>query len=120
MAYVSQKDKAKLSPAIKAVLKKYGVKGTISIRNRMVIKVTLQSGPFRFSRHLNDFRQVNVYHIESHYEGEEKQFLLELLAAMKGPDYFDKSDSMSDYFHVSHYMDIDLGKWGKPYVQVGA
>ena len=33
MAYISQKDKADLAPGIKAVLQKYGMKGTIrSIR----------------------------------------------------------------------------------------
>jgi|TARA_R110000772_G_scaffold4599_1_gene16456 hypothetical protein len=121
MAYVSQKNKAKLAPAIKAVLKKYGCKASISIRNHMVLCVKISSGIFEFGKHANDFRQVNVYHIETHYDGVEKKFLLELLAAMKGPDWFDKSDSQSDYFHVSHYTDIEFGNgFSKPYVQVAA
>ena len=33
MAYVSKQDKADLAPTIKAVLKKYKMKGTISIRH---------------------------------------------------------------------------------------
>jgi len=37
------------------------------------------------------------------------------LAAMKGPGWFDKSDSMTDYFHVKHYCDINVGKYNKPY-----
>ena len=37
MAYVSQKDKAKLTPAIKAVLKKYGVKASIAVRTYLFI-----------------------------------------------------------------------------------
>jgi hypothetical protein len=30
-------------------------------------------------------------------------------------DNFDKSDSMTDYFHVGHYVDINVGKWNKPF-----
>ena len=116
MAYVSQDDKAKLAPAIKKVLNKYGMKGSISIRHHSTLVVTLQSGAIQFDHsHGDGYTQVNVYHIDSHYEGHAKSFLLELLAAMKGPDYFNNDDAMTDYFHRSHYTDINIGKWNKPY-----
>ena len=44
MAYVSQETKAKLSPAIKAVLKKYKMKGTIAVKHHFSLVVNLQSG----------------------------------------------------------------------------
>ena len=116
MAYVSQKDKAELAPAIKKVLNKYGMKGSISIRHHMSLVVTIQSGSIEFDHsHGDGYTQVNVYHIDSHYEGKAKAFLTELLAAMKGPDYFNNDDAMTDYFHRSHYTDINIGKWNKPY-----
>ena len=116
MAYVSQDDKAKLAPAIKKVLNKYGMKGSISIRHHSTLVVTLQSGAIQFEHsHGDGYTQVNVYHIDSHYEGHAKSFLLELLAAMKGPNYFNNDDAMTDYFHRSHYTDINIGKWNKPY-----
>ena len=116
MAYVSQEDKAKLAPEIKKVLSKYGMKGSISIRHHSTLVVTLQSGSIEFDHsHGDGYTQVNVYHIDSHYEGKAKAFLTELLAAMKGPDYFNNDDAMTDYFHRSHYTDINIGKWNKPY-----
>ncbi len=117
MAYVSQDDKAKLAPEIKKVLSKYGMKGSISIRHHSTLVVTLQSGAIDFGEytHGDGYIQVNVYHIERHYKGKAQAFLTELLAAMKGPDWFDKSDAMTDYFHVSHYCDINVGRWNKPY-----
>ena len=117
MAYVSQKDKAELAPAIKKVLNKYGMKGSISIRHHMSLVVTLQSGAIDFKdyTHGDGYIQVNTYHIESHYQGKAKAFLTELLAAMKGPDYFNNDDAMTDYFHRSHYTDINVGRWNKPY-----
>ena len=114
MAYVSQETKAKLSPTIKAVLKKYNMKGSIAVRHHSTLVVNLQSGPIDFDH--KDFTSVNVYHIDRHYVGVAKDFLNELLAAMKGPDWFDKSDAMTDYFYVSHYTDINVGKWNKEYV----
>ena len=116
MAYVSQDDKAKLAPQIKKVLSKYDMKGSISIRHHMSLVVTIQSGSIEFDHsHGDGYTQVNVYHIDSHYEGKAKAFLTELLAAMKGPDYFNNDDAMTDYFHRSHYTDINIGKWNKPY-----
>ena len=117
MAYVSQKDKAKLAPEIKKVLSKYGMKGSISIRHHSSLVVTLQSGSIDFGEytHGDGYIQVNTYHIDSHYRGKAKAFLTELLAAMKGPDYFNNDDAMTDYFHRSHYTDINVGRWNKPY-----
>ncbi|MBE26284.1 MAG: hypothetical protein CMN33_01200 [Saprospirales bacterium] len=117
MAYVSQEDKAKLAPAIKKVLNKYGMKGSISIRHHRSLVVTLQSGAIDFKdySHGDGYIQVNTYHIDSHYTGKAKNFLNELLAAMKGPNYFNNDDAMTDYFHRSHYTDINVGRWNKPY-----
>ena len=114
MAYVSQAKKAGLAVEIKAVLKKYNMKGSIAVRHHSTLVVNLQSGPIDFDH--NDFTSVNVYWIDSHYTGVAKDFLNELLVAMKGPEWFDRSDAQSDYFHVSHYTDINVGKWNKEYV----
>ena len=48
-------------------------------------------------------------------EGVAQKFLNKLLAAMKGPNYFNNDDAMTDYFHRSHYTDINVGKWNQPY-----
>ena len=117
MAYVSQQDKKELAPAIKKVLSKYGMKGSISSRNHSTLQVTLQSGAIDFKdySHGDGYIQVNTYHIDAHYSGKAKAFLNELLDAMKGPKYFNNDDAMTDYFHRSHYTDINVGKWNKPY-----
>jgi len=113
MAYVSQEKKSQLAPAIKAVLKKYGMKGSISVRHHSSLVVTVKQGPIDFGK--DDYIQVNTYWIDSHYEGRARDFLNELKAAMEGPDFFNEDDAMTDYFHRSHYIDINIGKWDKPY-----
>jgi hypothetical protein len=34
---------------------------------------------------------------------------------MEFPDFFNHDDSQSDYFSRSNYVDINIGKWDKPY-----
>ena len=118
MAYVSQADKKALAPAIKAVLNKYGMKASISVRHHSSLVVTIRSGNIDFG---TDNTQVNEYWIDKNYSGTARKFLNELLDAMKGPNYFNDDDAMTDYFSRSHYTDITIGTaWNKPYVFMGA
>ncbi len=113
---MSQEKKAKLAPGIKKVLDKYGVKGTISVNNHSTLVVTLREGPFEFS----ETHSINPYWIRDHYEGKTADFLLELKAAMNQSEdgtvaNHDNSDIYTDYFDVGWYINIDIGKWDKPY-----
>lgn len=118
MAYISQELKAVLTPGIKAVLKKYDVKGTIAVRNHSTLVVNLKEGAIDFAKDCtgNDYHfQVNTYHIDRGWNGKAKGFLKELVTAMKGDEWYDRSDIMTDYFDTAYYMDINIGKWDKGY-----
>ena len=134
MAYVSPEMKAKIAPVIKALCAKYGVKGTLAVRHNSTLVLNIRQGEIDFISNINevaksrfgadakyvakDYVSVNVYHVENNYTGRAKEFLLQAVAALKGEDYFDKSDMMTDYFHCSHYVDINVGKFDKPYALV--
>lgn len=119
MAYVSQEMKAQLAPAIKTILKKYGIKGSLAVRHHSTLVLNIKSGQINFEKdsvEVRAYHQVNTYWTHEHYTGKAKKFFAEVIAAMKGPEFFDHSDAMTDYFHVSHYIDINLGSWNKPYI----
>jgi len=123
MAYVSQEMKKELAPQIKAVLKKYGMKGSIAVRHHMSLVVNIKSGKLDIlgalgaSEYERDYVQVNPYWIEENYDNPEVvAFLSELKEAMEGPNFFCHDDSMTDYFHRSHYIDINVGQFNKPYI----
>ena len=134
MAYVSQEFKAKLAPTIKSICKKYGVKASLAVRNHSTLVLNISQGNIDFIDNYLDTMgrtehnlkwvgekrniDVNVYHYEKHFTGRAQKFLKEVIAAMHGPDYFDHSDIQSDYFHCSHYIDVNIGKWNKPYALV--
>ncbi len=138
MAYVSQELKAKLAPKIKEICKQYGVKASIAVRNHSTLVLNIKSGKIDFienyiktdaEKHYgqpmsqdqvayirkNRNLDVNTHWAHEHYSGTAKQFLTKMISAMKGPDFFDHTDAQSDYFHCSHYIDINVGSWNKPY-----
>ena len=136
MSYMNQEKKAELATGIKAVLKKYGVKGTIGVRHHSVLVVNLKGGKQdiignwfqnatkydstdRYGVEINrpEYLDVNHFWIGEHYTGEVKEFLTELKGAMNVGNY-DNSDIQSDYFSVGWYIDINVGKWNKPYEYV--
>lgn len=134
MAHMNQEKKKALAPAIKAVLKKYNVKGTIGVRHYSSLVVNLRSGALDFIGVANadnkaaaewrgqephvikDNYQANPYY--AHESGDETvaNFFKELVAAMKGQMWYNNSDAQIDYFDTAYYLDINVGNWDKPYV----
>lgn len=138
MAYFSQEDKAKVTPLIKAIFKKYGVKGSIAVDNHTSLVVNIKSGKLDFlgadqkiqQKHFEqtrrdqvyerDYIQVNPYHVSDWHQeiGETKiaKFFEELNVAMRAAGYYNNSDAMTDYFDTAYYMNINVGRWNKPYI----
>ena len=139
MAYMNQERKAKITKMLKPILAKYKVKGSLSVRNHSTIVLTLKSGAIDFIGNSNrvcgnDFYQVsrgfrpnntvhdqvNPYHFQNHYDGVAKEFLTEAFKALKAADWYDESDAMTDYFNTAYYVDVNIGKWDKPYQVEGS
>ncbi len=111
MAYMNQEKKKRLAPAIKEVLKKHNMKGTLSVQDYSQLTVTLKSGSIDFGTD-----QINEYHYKTHFADNPAAlaFLSELIPAMNAEN-FDKSDPMTDYFHVGYYISVNIGSYDKPY-----
>jgi len=130
---MNQERKAKLAPAIKSILKRYGVKGTIAVRNHMTLVLNIKSGSLDFIKDYNEtvgsqpggFRlgspattslDINPYWYKEHFSNKViRKFLDEILAAMNVGNH-DNSDSQTDYFDVGWYVDVNVGNWNKPYI----
>jgi hypothetical protein len=123
MAYMNQDKKKVIASKLKPVLKKYGVKGTLSVRNHSSIVLNVKAGKIDFFEDYGDREdakkfgiQVNPYWFHDHFEGKSKQFLTEAFDALKSAGYYDNSDASVDYFDTAYYYDINIGNWKKPYV----
>jgi len=133
MAWMNQDKKQKLAPAIKAVLKKYGMKGTLAVSHSTLV-VNIKSGKLdimenmwraTFPRTEEEVRSitnldVNTYWIHEQFSGKVREFMEELKDAMNGKGSeihnHDNSDIQTDYFDVGWYIDINVGRWNKPYI----
>ena len=135
MAYMNQERKAKITKMLKPILAKYKVKGSLSVRNHSTIVLTLKSGAIDFIGNSNrvcgndfyqvqrgfkpttsGYDQVNPYWFQDHYDGKAKAFLTEAFKALKSADWYDESNAMIDYVNIAYYVDINIGKWDKPYI----
>ena len=115
MAYIDQAKKQILVAAVKKNLAKvlgdHKLKVTFSIRNHMSICATIKSGTIDFGKATG----VNHYYIKDHFDGIARDVLLAIKDGLMS-DYYDRSDIQSDYFDCSHYIDIHIGSWDKPYI----
>lgn len=139
MAYISQQEKKELAPGIKKVLKQYGMKGTIAINHYSTLVVNIKEGKLdligacnqqrrKFAeRHGREYMedisgcfQANPYRDAQDYENIDPKvcsFYKDLIKAMKGLKWFDKSDPMTDYSHIAWYLSINVGRSSKqPYL----
>jgi hypothetical protein len=137
MAYMSQERKSEIAPKVKSILNKYGIKGSLSVRHHSTLSLTLKSGKIDLIENYiatdsnvlhgrkmdqgqidylrkNRAIDVNPYWFKEHFNGVAKAFLTEVMEAMNVGNW-DKSDIQSDYFNVGWYVDVNIGKWNKPY-----
>lgn len=122
MAYMSQDRKKEIHKNLKPVLKKWGLKGTLSVDNHSTLVLKIKSGDLDLLGDLNwhndtprDHCDVNPYHYRTQFKGDSRDAIGEILAVMNDGNW-DKSDIMTDYHNVGWYVDIKIGKWNKPYI----
>ena len=125
MAYCSQEEKARIALLVKPILKKYGMKGTLSVLHHSKLVLTLASGKLDIignARSLDGdipesttYINVNHYWFGRDFNGEVVSFLREVIDALNDGNW-DASDPQTDYFSVGKYIAVDVGRWDKPYI----
>ena len=125
MAYMNQEKKTKIAAALKKVVPA-GWKYSLSVKNHMSIVMTITSAPvdligaFNATQYFDPlnttYTNVNNYHYRNHLADQSVADIFEKIFECLNIDNFDNSDPMTDYFHVGHYVDLNIGKWNKPFV----
>ena len=136
MAYISQERKAEIAPVVREICKRYGIKASLAIDNHRTLVLNISQGDIDFVYNYNKTcadkhwmvaqgwkpttstnLSVNPYHFQNHFSGRALDFLKEAYAAMMKGNH-DNSDIQSDYFDIGWYVDINIGRWNKPYALV--
>ena len=120
MAYYTQEQKKEMAPAIKKILKKYNMKGSLSVRNHSTVCLNLKSGALDILTDYNNMRPSagNVKSCSVSYSntfsGDCEKFMSEILNVLYTGNH-DNTDIMTDYFDVGWYVSVNIGAWDKPY-----
>lgn len=140
MAYVSKELKAKVAASLKVALKDVNIKYSLSVQNHSSLRITISRSNIDFIGNYNakaivdrrtgygneilkitaDNFNVNHHWLDTSFDGEALKVLEVITKCLYSEEYYNNSDVMSDYFDVSHYIDICVGSWNKPYELIGA
>ncbi len=122
MAYMNQEKKALIAAQLKKVIPS-NWKWSLAVHHHSKLILTISAAPIDFFKHMKPnkygeiakgYEQLNKYHLEGTFDGA----LLNTFQAIKdamNTGNWDRSDVMTDYFDVGHYVSIHIGRWGKPF-----
>jgi len=119
MAYLSKTQVKETRDALKVAFPDFKFMVRKSHAGGSSINVSIMSGPLEFGN-IREGANVNQYWVESHYEAHLVPFLEAVIKIIKfgtGRQWYDRSDAMTDYFDTAFYLDVEMGRWGKPYVK---
>lgn len=139
MAHMSQETKAKIAAELKKVMPK-GWKYTLGVNHHSTIVLNIMKAPVDLIKIINesnaehaqmrgeapyevkDSVQMNTHYLSKPFKNypELEKLFKQIQDTLYGADYFDHSDSMVDYFHCAYYVDVNIGKWNKPFEYVKA
>ncbi len=132
MAYINQDTKKLIHAALKPIFQKYGLKASLGIDNHSTLVININKGKLDFIQNYNNLTKnssyrlpreqakdqlhVNHYWYNDHFNGDCQKCLHEIITTANnvGKNY-DNSDIQSDYFDIGFYLDVNIGKWNKPY-----
>jgi hypothetical protein len=119
MAYINSESVKQMRNQIKEMYpSKQGWKFSITRENYSNVRCIILSAPIELRADDSKSNEsVNPFYIENRYNGKNEKAteVLKNINDILNTDNFDESDSMTDYFHVGHYISISIGDWNKPF-----
>ena len=126
MAYITTEDVKAIREELKAAFP--AMRFSVRRDHYSAVIVSIMKGPKELETLFADdeysvksrYQQLNHFH--PHMYGEHEDLITKISEITHnapgragGSEYFDKSDSMTDYFHTAFYVNIHIGKWNKPF-----
>lgn len=112
MAYMDQERKAKIAKNLKEVVPR-SWKYSLAVRHHSSIVMTIMAAPVDLTNG-KDYVQVNVYHPDVHFVGGTLETMRNIIAVLNDGNH-DRSEPQVDYFDVGWYVNVDIGKWNRPF-----
>lgn len=120
MAFINKDQVKQIREALKKEFPE--IKFSVRKENYSSVHVTILKSPYNFSD-LPNYRPDSATSVNHFYVPDcvhRRMFEKILMIIKTGSDrkWFDKSDSMTDYFHVAFYIHLYVGHWEKGYEMI--
>jgi hypothetical protein len=129
MAFMSQEKKAQIAAVLKTVIPK-GWKYSVGVDNHTTIILNIWAAPVDLLKIAGmvgkyqtqyGYAQLGVHALGRDFAGSEVgEIFAKIQAALFGASYFDKTDTMTDFHHCAYYVNVNLGRYDKPFKFVQA
>lgn len=114
MAYINKETAKKIRNALKAEFGK-NVKFSVRVKDHMSLYVDIMESEFFED---GEYKQINTYSIKNSFKKPQADFLIKIKEIIeKEGEYYNKSDSMTDYFDYAFFYHITVGKWNKKHIK---
>lgn len=128
MAYMSQEKKTQIAAALKKVIPA-DWKWSLAVQHHSTICLTISGAPVdlvaNYANHGMDephrssalrkgHVDVNPFWWKDHFSPEMADVFKPVFDALNQGNH-DRSDPMTDYYDVGHYVKVSLGRWNKPF-----
>lgn len=130
MAYISKELKDEKTLLLRALGKKYGIILSVARNNRSTIVLNIAAGSIDFfSDYIgiqtyfvdgSPYFSVNQYYLSEQFKSDSlsSEFLEQAITILNAGNW-NNSNAMIDYFDIGFYIDINIGKFKKPYIFKG-
>ena len=109
MPYIDKNQVAEIRKDLKSTFPNF--KFSVTRSDYSGVRIVVLSGDIDFGF---DYRSINVYHVDSHYQGEQRAFLKLIVDYARKDQYIMVEDG--DYGSVpNYYVNLHIGDWDRPY-----
>ena len=122
MAYITAQETAQIRKSLKATFPQFKFKVNMSSGHHGV-NVIILAGPTDFSDILlfdgKKVNNVNINEFHLYHYKQHEPFLKQVVDIIKTASdnkWYDRSDSMTDYFDTAFYIHLSIGDWQSDYI----
>lgn len=114
MAYIRTEEVKAIRDTLKAAFPEF--KFAVRREHHSAVEVNIMEGPMDLNKDI----YINEYHYMSQLN--DRPELVDLIEGIitivknAGQEWYDRSDSMTDYFDTAFYFYVKIGKWDRDYV----
>jgi len=123
MAYISTAAVKVIRADLKAAFPdwKFSVRKDVNSHSSITVSILKSDLDFQWSSgyaNTEQYMSINHYHPQVTFSGNSLTLIKEVIGTINKENW-DRSDIQTDYFDVGFYVNVEMGRYGRPYINAG-